>query len=179
MEKRGWREGRNDNLKGPISSMRFFILPVLTTFASDITTVINIISEMTTITSSCKSRTHKKKDTTCLCSYSPAFLKQTPKTKQIFWNKYLENVFLKWLNYSLKIFSDFSVYILYCILYSLLRHVTCKKSWKSRDWTTTKSRAASLYEILVWVKFLWLEQHFNWNMILPKKTIPFDLESKT
>lgn len=79
--RKGGKKGRKDNLKGPISSMRFFNSPILTTFAGDIITVINIINEMTAIARSCKSRTHKKRDTICLCSYSPAFLKQTPPNK--------------------------------------------------------------------------------------------------
>ena len=60
------KEGRNDNLKGPISNIKFFILPVLTASAIDIITVVNIISVITTIINPCKSGI-KQKDRMCLC----------------------------------------------------------------------------------------------------------------
>ena len=67
-DKKKKKEGRNDNLKGPISNIKFFILPVLTASAIDIITVINIISVITTVISPCKSGITQK-DHMCLCSW--------------------------------------------------------------------------------------------------------------
>lgn len=90
-----WRKGRkkekHDNLKGSISNIKFFILPVLTTSASDIITVVNTISVMTAIIRPCISETHTQKKTLyvsafdglCYCSATSKTNKQhsPPKNK--------------------------------------------------------------------------------------------------
>ena len=66
------KKRQNGNLKGPISNIRFFILPVLTTSAIHIITVIDIISVITAIIrprdSVNHAHTQKEKDTMCLWS---------------------------------------------------------------------------------------------------------------